>query len=95
MMFVNKNGLPEATFYESFDKMWLDWPNNDYKPTEEELEKIIRSLMYSSCMVSNMRKPESDNMYGRAATALRYLLPKDNPLNPFYELEYPKDNEII
>jgi hypothetical protein len=54
-----------------------------------EIEGLIMRLMDSACAVSNLKKPWSDNDYGRAASALCYVLPSDHPWRPRDENDWP------
>ena len=44
------------------------------------IEVMMYELMKLAVSISNIRKPWMDNNYGRAATALSYILSNDHPL---------------
>lgn len=50
--------------------------------SDDELVRVIEWLMDRAKLVSNLKKPESDNNYGRAAMALRWCLSTEHPLWP-------------
>ena len=56
--------------------------SNPYEIDYDAVVKLIKTLMRHAHGVSNTGKPWADNTYGRAATALKYILPTDHPLNP-------------
>lgn len=76
----------ESWLSQTIDKIMADVPDGAWerprRVSTHEMVRMIDWLMWQSECVSNLRKPESDNCYGKAATALRACLPTDHPLYP-------------
>ena len=70
---LNKNSEWSVVFEKVIDKVT--------HMSDTDTVNMIMSLMDTACAVSHIKKPWSDNVYGRAASALCYTLPIDHPLS--------------
>ncbi len=63
--------------------------------SDDDIVRVIDWLMWLARGVSNLKKPESDNNYGRAAVALALCLPTDHPLHPSNALDFNHAMEMV